>query len=59
VAFKFKSLSWASNAPKYVMLALMALCLAVFQYLGVALSILLYIVFSLALPKAKPSVANG
>ncbi len=46
-ALKFKNFGWADNKIRYIFLALSLILLAVFQFLGIALIIIFYILFSL------------
>lgn len=46
-ALKFKNISWTDNQVRYIFLALAAALLIVFQYAGIPLIIILYIVLSL------------
>ena len=45
-ALKFKNFSWTDNKVRYIFLALALALLIVFQFVGIPLIIILYIVFS-------------
>jgi len=47
IALKFKNFSWTDNKVKYVFIALSLISIIAFQYLGIAISILLYIIISI------------
>ena len=47
IALKFKNFSWTDNKARYIFLVLSLLSIIAFQYLGIAISIILYIKVSI------------
>ena len=47
IALKFKNFTWVDNKSTYIFLALSLVSLCVFQFLGIAISILIYIIVSI------------
>ncbi len=45
-ALKFKNFGWKGNEIRYIFLVLCALCLILFQFLGLAIAIVLYVAMS-------------
>lgn len=46
LALKFKNFGWADNKMRFIMIGLSVVCLAVFQFVGIPLIIILYIILS-------------
>ena len=47
IALKFKNFSWVENKTRYIFIALSLFSIVTFQYLGIILSILIYIIISI------------
>ena len=47
IALKFKNFSWSDNKARYLFLALSLISIFAFHYLGIALSIIVYIIVSI------------
>ncbi len=52
MSLKFKSITWAENKARFVLLILSAIMLVVFQFAGIPIIIFLYIIISLSLRKS-------
>ncbi len=46
IALKFKNFGWADNKMRFMLIGLSVICLAVFQFVGIPLAIILYILLS-------------
>jgi CDP-diacylglycerol--serine O-phosphatidyltransferase len=46
LALKFKNFGWADNKMRFILIGLSVICLAVFQFVGIPLVIILYILLS-------------
>ncbi len=47
LALKFKNFGWADNKMRFILIALSVACLAIFQFVGIPLVIILYILLSI------------
>lgn len=47
LALKFKNFGWADNKMRFILIGLSVVCLAVFQFVGIPLVIILYILLSI------------
>ncbi len=46
LALKFKNFGWADNKMRFILIGLVVICIAVFQFIGIPLAIILYILLS-------------
>jgi len=46
LALKFKNFGWADNKMRFILIGLVVICIALFQFVGIPLAIILYILLS-------------